>query len=122
MVGGGTHMVGVRKLVTNLFGVDPRRTVDPMQAVSLGAAVHAGVLSGELKGTRVLQAWQAKLGRILEGTDSTLSEGSSSVAPPASRAHGTVELMTDEEIALEEAEIEAAMADAARQEGFVEGW
>ena len=31
LVGGGTHMVGVRKLVSNMFAVDPRRTVDPMQ-------------------------------------------------------------------------------------------
>ena len=32
MVGGASKMAAVRKLVTNLFGVDPRRTVDPMQA------------------------------------------------------------------------------------------
>ena len=56
LVGGATHMVGVRKLVANLFGVDPRRTVDPMAAVALGAAVMAGVRTGEVKGVRVLQA------------------------------------------------------------------
>ena len=56
----------VRKLVSNLFGVDPRRTVDPMLAVALGAAAHAGMLSGEVAGVRVLQAWQAELGRMLE--------------------------------------------------------
>lgn len=65
LVGGGTHMVAVRKLVSTLFGIDPRRTVDPMQAVALGAAVHAAVLSGELRGGRVLQAWQAKLGGMM---------------------------------------------------------
>eukprot|EP00965_Chrysotila_dentata_P158037 5221324-Pleurochrysis_carterae.AAC.2 len=65
MVGGATHMVAVRKLVSNLFGVAPRRTVDPMEAVALGAAVYAGMRGGLLPG-RVLQPWQAKLGRILE--------------------------------------------------------
>ena len=67
LVGGATHMVGVRKLVANIFGVDPRRTVDPMQAVALGAAVQAGILSGEVQGVRVLQSWQATLSRLLEG-------------------------------------------------------
>ena len=54
------------KLVTTLFGVDPRKTVDPMAAVALGACAHAGALSGEIDGVRVLQAWQAQLGRILD--------------------------------------------------------
>ena len=36
----------MRKLVSNLFGVDPRRTVDPMLAVALGAAALAGQLAG----------------------------------------------------------------------------
>ena len=74
LVGGATHMVAVRKLVSNLFEVDPRRTVDPMQAVALGAAVHAGVLSGEVHGVRVLQSWQAKLGRLLDAADDTVDK------------------------------------------------
>lgn len=57
MVGGGSHMSAVRKLVANLFGVEPRRTVDPMHAVALGAAVYAGMLGGVVRG-RVLAAWQ----------------------------------------------------------------
>jgi hypothetical protein len=55
----------VRKLVTNVFGVAPRRTVPPMEAVALGAAVYAGMLHGALPG-RVMQSWQAKLGRLME--------------------------------------------------------
>ena len=66
MVGGATHMVAVRKLVSNLFGVDPRRTVDPMHAVALGAAIQAGIHSGEVQGVRVMAPWQAQLGRMLE--------------------------------------------------------
>ena len=51
-------------VLANLFGVDPRRTVDPMQAVAIGAAVQAGILGGEIKGVRVMQAWQAQLLRM----------------------------------------------------------
>jgi molecular chaperone DnaK len=71
LVGGATHMVAVRRLVSNVFGVDPRRTVDPMHAVALGAAVQAGVLSGEVSGVRVLQSWQAQLSRWLGDGDAT---------------------------------------------------
>ena len=39
-----------------------------MQAVALGAAVQAGVLAGEVSGVRVLQSWQASLGRMMEET------------------------------------------------------
>ena len=69
MVGGATHMVAVRKLVTNLFGVAPRRTVDPMHAVALGAAIQAGIHSGEVRGVRVMQPWQAQLGRMMDAWD-----------------------------------------------------
>lgn len=55
-------------LVTNLFGVAPRRTVPPMEAVALGAAVYAGMLHGALPG-RVMQSWQAKLGRLMEAAE-----------------------------------------------------
>ena len=96
LVGGATHMVGVRRLIANLFDVDPRRTVDPMQAVALGAAVHAGVLAGEITGLRVLQAWQAKLGRML---DESAGDEDGDVAAEAAA-----------EAAEEEAEEEAAMA------------
>lgn len=46
----------------------------PPQAVALGAAVHAGVLSGEVQGVRVLQAWQAELGRMLDGIKADTEE------------------------------------------------
>jgi len=73
-VGGATQMAAVRKLVANLFGIDPRRTVAPMEAVALGAAVHAGMLAGALSG-HVMQAWQAELGRLMEGSRAPATEG-----------------------------------------------
>ena len=36
------------------------------QAVSIGAALQAGILSGEVRGMRVMQSWQAELGRVLD--------------------------------------------------------
>lgn len=80
MVGGASKMVAVRKLVRNLFGVDPRRTVDPMQAVALGAAVQAGILNGEVRNMRVLQTWQADVGRILGRMRGQPSSGSDAPA------------------------------------------
>lgn len=116
LVGGATHMVAVRKLVANVFGVDPRRTVDPMQAVALGAAVHAGVLAGEVGGTRVLQAWQAQLGRMLEpgggGEESAASDDVSDLVGELSDGTQPSEGAAEEESqdAAESAEEEAAVA------------
>ena len=73
-MGGATQMAAVRKLVANLFGIDPRRTVAPMEAVALGAAVHAGMLAGALPG-HVMQAWQAELGRLMVGARAPATEG-----------------------------------------------
>ena len=104
-------MVGVRKLVSNLFGVDARRTVDPMQAVALGAAIHAGVLSGELRGVRVLQAWQADLGRMLEGRRQSEPAGVG-VGTPGVKSMGRQEEESAAAKAAEAEEEEAAMEAA----------
>lgn len=61
MVGGMSHMLGVRKLAANLAGVDVRRTVDPMEAVARGAALQAAVTEGLATGLAVEDAWQAQL-------------------------------------------------------------
>ncbi|MGB5292266.1 MAG: molecular chaperone DnaK, partial [Lysobacterales bacterium] len=49
LVGGQTRMPMVQKSVTELFNKEPRRDVNPDEAVALGAAVQGGVLSGEVK-------------------------------------------------------------------------
>jgi len=48
LVGGPTRIPLVTKFVEDLFGKKPVRGVDPMQCVALGAAVQAGILSGEV--------------------------------------------------------------------------
>jgi len=48
LVGGTTRMPIVRKKVEELFSKKPKRNVDPMECVAIGAAIQAGVLSGDI--------------------------------------------------------------------------
>ena len=49
LVGGQTRMPAIQALVKNLFGKEPHRGVNPDEVVAIGAAVQAGVLSGDVK-------------------------------------------------------------------------
>ncbi len=49
LVGGQTRMPKIQELVKNLFGKEPHRGVNPDEVVAIGAAVQAGVLSGDVK-------------------------------------------------------------------------
>jgi len=48
LVGGQTRMPLVQKRVTEYFGKEPRRDVNPDEAVAVGAAIQAAVLSGDV--------------------------------------------------------------------------
>ena len=48
LVGGTTRIPFVKKKVEEIFGKTPKRDVDPMECVAIGAAIQAGVLSGEI--------------------------------------------------------------------------
>lgn len=48
LVGGTTRIPLVQKKVEEIFGKKPKRDVDPMECVAIGAAIQAGVLSGEI--------------------------------------------------------------------------
>jgi molecular chaperone DnaK len=48
LVGGTTRIPLVRKKVESIFGKKPKRNVDPMECVAIGAAIQAGVLSGDI--------------------------------------------------------------------------
>src|SRR4029434_2307066 len=50
LVGGSTRIPKVQEIVKNLFGRDPHKGVNPDEVVAVGAAVQAGVLSGQAKG------------------------------------------------------------------------
>src|SRR5690606_11053365 len=49
LVGGQTRMPKVQEAVKNFFGKEPRKDVNPDEAVAVGAAIQGGVLGGEVK-------------------------------------------------------------------------
>ena len=62
LVGGQTRMPLVQKYVKEIFGKEPRKDVNPDEAVAVGAAVQAGVLSGEVKDVLLLDVTPLSLG------------------------------------------------------------
>jgi heat shock 70kDa protein 1/2/6/8 len=55
----------VQQLMQAVTGVRARMTVNPDEAVALGAAVYAGIMDGELTGMDVMTAWQASVLRMM---------------------------------------------------------
>ncbi len=62
MVGGQTRMPAIVEAVKKFFGKDPNRSVNPDEVVAIGAAVQAGVLSGEVKDILLLDVTPLSLG------------------------------------------------------------
>ena len=62
MVGGQTRMPKVQETVKNLFGREPRRDVNPDEAVAVGAAIQGAVLTGEVKDVLLLDVTPLSLG------------------------------------------------------------
>lgn len=62
LVGGMSRMPKVQKLVQDLFGKAPNRSVNPDEAVSIGAAIQGGVLKGDVKDLLLLDVTPLSLG------------------------------------------------------------
>lgn len=62
LVGGQTRMPMVQKKVANFFDKEPRKDVNPDEAVAVGAAVQAGVLAGDVKDVLLLDVTPLSLG------------------------------------------------------------
>jgi molecular chaperone DnaK len=67
LVGGSTRMPAVVDLVNELTGKDPHKGVNPDEAVSVGAAIQAGVLKGEVKDILLLDVTPLSLGIETKG-------------------------------------------------------
>lgn len=67
LVGGMTRMPAVKSACQKIFGKPPHDTVDPDEAVSLGAAVQAGLLEGFIKGVSLLDVTSLSLGIEIQG-------------------------------------------------------
>jgi molecular chaperone DnaK len=62
LVGGSTRIPAVQQLVKNALGKDPNQTVNPDEVVAVGAAIQAGVLSGDVTGILLLDVSPLSLG------------------------------------------------------------
>ncbi|MCX8037096.1 MAG: Hsp70 family protein [Candidatus Sumerlaeia bacterium] len=67
LVGGSTRIPAVRNVVRELFGRDPASSVNPDEAVALGAAIQAGIMTGNLQEVLLLDVIPLSLGIETEG-------------------------------------------------------
>lgn len=67
LVGGQTRMPLVQKYVTDFFGKEPRKDVNPDEAVALGASIQGGVLAGDVKDVLLLDVTPLSLGIETQG-------------------------------------------------------
>jgi molecular chaperone DnaK len=92
LVGGQTRMPKVQEMVKSIFGKEPRKDVNPDEAVALGAAIQAGVLGGEVKDVLLLDVIPLSLGiETMGGIMTKLIEKNTTIPTNASQVFSTAD-------------------------------